>query len=357
MQYRLSTIFLVFFVVAASLAAFGAWGLFIAAIALIIALLFHLTGRRILTIVGLLGSISLLGFVIGLLLPAIQPAREAGGPNCTVNMKQLGLGLHNYHDAHKHFPPLMIRDKDGKPLYSWMVEILPNLEYEPIYDQLRKDEPWNSPHNALILSQSDVGEFICPRAPRKAKDCSTNYLAIVGPGTLWRSEGMVRLGDLRNESSLTVAVIESIDTKVHWAEPYALTVEEALERMETGKGTRISSAHPRVVNVLFADGSVRGLSIEMPIALWRKLLMGEIKTYDELENWTLEKDDAIPVNMGIDQPLMYMGTNQPPPPPGKWPFLLSIAAWLISLALIFHRAWSSGRNARMPKVDNTAVST
>ena len=55
-------------------------------------------------------------------------------------------------------------------------------------------------------------------------------------------------------------------------------------------------------------------------------------------NWKIgrsKRTNAIPVNMGIDQPLMYMGTNQPPPPPGKWPFLLSIAAWLISLALIF----------------------
>jgi prepilin-type processing-associated H-X9-DG protein len=344
MQYRLSTIFLVFFVTAASLALFGTWGLFIAAIALVIALFFHLTARRKLSLIGLLIGISLLGFVIGLIMPAIQSAREfPGRPRCTNNLKQLGLGLHNYHDIHKHFPPVMIRDEEGKPLYSWIVAILPNMEYDPIYEKIDHSEPWDGPHNSQVLGGLRIEEFFCPLAPRKPNDCSTNYLAVVGPGTLWRSEGTVSLNDLANKTSLTVAVIESVDTQVHWAEPFALTVDEALERMQTGKGTRISSVHPRIVNVLFADGSVHGLSIKMPISIWRKLLMGQIESFDELENWTLSAEDATTVNMGIDQPLVDFETALRPPEPGQWAFALSLAVWLLSLALLFRRAWNSGR--------------
>ena len=90
--------------------------------------------------------------------------------------------------------------------------------------------------------------------------------------------------DLANPS-LTVMAVECVDSDKHWAEPYALTAEEVLERMKTGKGMRIGSAHPAVILVLFADGSVHPLRADMPISLWRKLLMGEIKNIEELDDW------------------------------------------------------------------------
>jgi prepilin-type processing-associated H-X9-DG protein len=342
MQYRLSTIFLVFFVVAASLAMFGTWGLFIAAIALIIAVLFHLTARRKLTIVGLLGSISLLGFIVGLILPAIQPARESGGLYfCFHNMEEIGAALHGYHDAHKHFPPVMTRDKDGKPLFSWSVEILPNTRDGSTFDQLFKDEPWDSPRNSLILSQCPNWVYACLNGREKKNDISIDYIAIIGPGTMWRSEGAVSFDELPNDPSLTVAVVESVEHELHWAEPYELTAEEVLARMQTGKGARIASLHPEGINVLFADGSIRSLSNETPISVWRKLLMGEFKSRAELNDWTLKTDATIPVRLGI---------KQPPPPPGKWPFVLSVAVWLISLALLFYRACRIRPAATRPEI-------
>ena len=57
------------------------------------------------------------------------------------NMKQLGLAMHSYHDAYRNLPPAAICDKDGKPLLSWRVAILPFVEGQALYREFKLDEP------------------------------------------------------------------------------------------------------------------------------------------------------------------------------------------------------------------------
>jgi hypothetical protein len=120
------------------------------------------------------------------LTPTYSHAGEASRRACCANnMKQIGLALHNYHDVRKHFPPLFLSDKDGKPLYNWMVQILPNMEYDNIYQQLHKDKPWDSEHNAKVLNIA-ISELICPSDFQK----KTN-----SPPTMLRSSGRARFGE------------------------------------------------------------------------------------------------------------------------------------------------------------------
>ncbi|MGD0654324.1 MAG: DUF1559 domain-containing protein [Thermoguttaceae bacterium] len=268
----------------------------------------------------------------GLWIPIREVQQASPRAVCMNNLKQIGLALRDYHDANKHFPTVNTCDKDGKPLFSWRVEMLPMIDYEDLYNSFKKDEPWNSPHNAKILGQVQVTHYKCLSDKQNEKNFTTNYIAIIGPGTTWRKDGPVKISDLPDGGSHTVMVVETVDSGVHWAEPRDLTVEEALERMKTGKGLRISTAHPSVVNVLFADGAVQGLPAKMPISLWRKLLAGEVKDINSIYDENIDESAPDMVDVHVD-PLDNA--------PGKWLAILAIIVWMTSVMLLFDHAIKS----------------
>ena len=93
------------------------------------------------------------GVLVALLLPAVQSAREAARrAQCVNNLKQIGLAMHNYHDANGHFPRAVV-GKDGKRLLSWRVAILPYIEQQGLYNKFKLDEPWDSPHNKALINE------------------------------------------------------------------------------------------------------------------------------------------------------------------------------------------------------------
>jgi prepilin-type N-terminal cleavage/methylation domain-containing protein/prepilin-type processing-associated H-X9-DG protein len=125
--------------------------------------------RRGFTLIELLVVIAIIAVLIALLLPAVQAAREAARrTQCVNNLKQMGLALHNYHDAVLAFPPGYIAampivdfETDVSPGWSWASMILPQLDQSPLYSSINVWLPVAAPANTTAIVTS-LSVFLCP---------------------------------------------------------------------------------------------------------------------------------------------------------------------------------------------------
>ncbi|MDP1560565.1 MAG: DUF1559 domain-containing protein [Pirellulaceae bacterium] len=115
------------------------------------------------TLVELLVVIAIIGVLMGLLLPAVQMAREAARRSqCMNNMRQCGLAMMNYESARKAFPESRPRDRAGNRM-SWAILVLDYVEQGNLANLYDKTIRWNVGNNA-IAGQNQVPVFVCPSA-------------------------------------------------------------------------------------------------------------------------------------------------------------------------------------------------
>lgn len=236
MSFRLGTIFYVFAVLGAALATFGAGGGIVAA-----GIVFAFWGWRIhgpkpqLGCLQLVAAALLVGILIALLLPAVQSARPAARRNqCANNLKQIALALLMYESAVRTMPPAYIADANGKPTHSWRVLILPYLSQQTLFGKYNFNEPWNGPNNSKLTAQApDV--YRCPGHEDDADQnpLETNYIAIVGPGSVFPGAAGSPIRAISDGTSKTITVIEASGLGVNWMEPRDLTIDEAVELLTT----------------------------------------------------------------------------------------------------------------------------
>jgi len=205
------------------------------------------------------------GILVALLLPAVGAAREAARrAQCSNNLKVIGLAMHNYEVQYGCFPPAFIPDKNGKPMHSWRVLILPYIEGEnALYQQYRFNEPWDSPHNRALASQMP-SVYGCPTEGPPGGS-TTSYAMLVGPHAISTGPRGRMMREIRDGLSNTITVAEAANAHINWMEPRDIHVEDM--QFQIGRGgtpnavrDEISSSHANGANVLFGDGAVRYIS-------------------------------------------------------------------------------------------------
>jgi prepilin-type N-terminal cleavage/methylation domain-containing protein/prepilin-type processing-associated H-X9-DG protein len=284
------------------------------------------------TLIELLVVIAIIGVLVGLILPAVQMAREsARRAQCVNNLKQIGLALHNYEQSVGLLPPGYVtnwlKKQEFGPGFGWGAMILPQMEQGLLFQGLNFDLPIEDPAN-LTARQVNVSSYYCPSddpdrlmtarydpdkviIPRGSPICdlsSANYAAMFGTGEpgidgdgLFYRNSAVPYADILDGLSQTIAVGErghdlgdatwvgSVSNAV-LGPPSGYNGTIGRPRTEPGAGMTLGHAgedkgpgdlrsdpnmyysrHPGGVNFVFADGHVAFLRTTMDFRVYRSL--------------------------------------------------------------------------------------
>ncbi len=203
-------------------------------------------------------------------VPVVDAFRAYRREQCADRLRQLARALHEYHEEHGHFPAPALAGRDGTPLLSWRVAILPHLGYRSLFEQFHLDEPWDSIHNLGLLEEMPP-EFACPAGPGR-RSVRTGYVVVIGPvtelgaiNTAFEPGRGVDLREITDGTSNTLLVIES-DSPVPWTKP------DDLQWARGGPLPPVSSPHAGGTHALLADGSARFLKNTIDPNILRGLL-------------------------------------------------------------------------------------
>jgi hypothetical protein len=198
---------------------------------------------------------------------AVQKVREAAARTQSQNnLKQLALAMHNYHDANGRFPPQATYDKNGKPLLSWRVMLLPYLDQMDLYKQFHLDEAWDSEHNRKLLERMPK-LFASPLQDEKSlKEHGTHYEGFVGKGAIFEGKEGVKISDIVDGTSNTIMCVEA-SKAVPWTKPEDIPFDPAnpLPKLGFPRTSGFSAA--------MCDGSVRMISHKISKETLRNAIM------------------------------------------------------------------------------------
>lgn len=269
--------------------------------------------RRGFTWIELLTVASGLFLLAAMTLPAVQHAREdARMQKCQSNLKQLGLGIHNYHDTHKRFPPgwTTRRQKGaGHPSTGWMSSLLPFVDRGQLFKQLEMTHGVYTTQDQSLLKQS-ISLYRCPADSLGAANVlrggwgTSNYAGNYGAAPIarwsdsftnsnWPGQGVaprtVRAADRRylegvfsmnrgssfsritDGSSNTFLIGERsvVGGGALWPGPRSnfhesdVVADASYSSPLNGGNPAFSSRHRRIVNFLMCDGSVHPLNVKI----------------------------------------------------------------------------------------------
>jgi prepilin-type N-terminal cleavage/methylation domain-containing protein len=267
------------------------------------------------TLVELLVVIAIIGILVALLLPAVQAAREAARrTQCLNNVTQLGLACQSYEFHFETLPPGVtddagpIRSEPQGKHVSWIVKLLPYMEENPLWRMFDQSAGAYAPVNALAR-KAHIEALRCPSDPMEYTNdartvCRSAYAGChndreapidVNNNGLLFLNSRIRYRDIDDGSSKTILIAEALTApdELGWVSGTRATLRNTSVIEEPRRGPvsnddlkqdqakqdkrgplfvgGFGGYHYAVVNVSFADGSARGLSIEADKELLRQL--------------------------------------------------------------------------------------
>ncbi|MEZ6136591.1 MAG: DUF1559 domain-containing protein [Pirellulaceae bacterium] len=194
-----------------------------------------------------------MGVLVALLLPAVQSAREAARRmQCSNNMKQIALAMHNYEAVYKTFPPAYTVDADGNRLHSWRTLLLPYLEQNALAQQIDMSKPWDDPVN-IGFSETVIECYACPST--SLSPGQTTYVVVVDPSGIFTGSGATQIREISDGTSNTLLVVETDESHaVSWMSPDDIDLQTFIDASAN------RHAHIGGANAAMADGSVQFFS-------------------------------------------------------------------------------------------------
>jgi hypothetical protein len=152
----------------------------------------------------------------------LQTSRERIGS--MRNLEKIALALNAYAADHGQYPPAILRDASGKPLHSWRVLLLPYLGEEDLYNEFRRDLPWDTPENTIVATQSCPSVYQHPNSQMMGLSNTASYYLVTGAGTLFPPDRSLSPGDVQDDASQTILVVEASPTvsSDNWTDPIDL---------------------------------------------------------------------------------------------------------------------------------------
>lgn len=185
--------------------------------------------------------------------------------NSVQSLKQLGLAMHVFYGKWNSFPPPASHSRDGQPLLSWRVFLLPHLGQEALYRQFHLDEPWDSPHNRTLIRQMPA--VFGSDALDLNLEGKTTYLLPVADQTPFHGRTGTPISKISDGTSNTAMILQAAPQQaVIWTRPQDLAINwDRLDQL-------FPATYPRF-RATFCDGSVHSnLNSRMPPDTLKRLL-------------------------------------------------------------------------------------
>jgi hypothetical protein len=133
--------------------------------------------------------------------------------------------MHNFHEQHGRLPPAVVYGEDEKPLYSWRVLLLPFIEEEQLYQEFNLTEPWDSPHNLLLLERMPRLYAAPPNKAGKLPPYHTICHVFYGPGAAFEGRDGLRLPDDFPDGTSDTFLLVEAGEPVPWTKPADLVYD------------------------------------------------------------------------------------------------------------------------------------